>query len=122
MEEAIAKWQAAEKLNPAATDPYVEWGNVLYSQGDHTEALKKHRKALSLNPNGSFLHGNVARDLMELGKLDEASTEFQEALRLNPAAWGDLSIWGTLRARQGRMEEAIAKRSEERRVGKECRS
>src|SRR5438132_5431428 len=82
MQEAIGKWEAAMKLNPAVSDPYIEWGNALYSQGHYAEALQKHRAALALNPN---LHGNVARDLMELGKLDEAANEFQEALRLNPA-------------------------------------
>src|SRR5258707_11861946 len=66
MEEAIAKWQAAEKLNPAATDPYVEWGNVLYSQGNYSEALKKHQQALRLNPHSENLRASVAQDLKDV--------------------------------------------------------
>jgi len=50
-----------------------------------------------------------ARDLMELGRFEEAEAQFKEAMRLNPREWDVLSSWGTLLARQKRMPDAIEK-------------
>jgi tetratricopeptide (TPR) repeat protein len=67
MQEAITKWQAAANLNPVAPDPYIAWGDVLRSQGNYAEALKKHRQALRLNPHSEYLRAIVADELKQLG-------------------------------------------------------
>jgi tetratricopeptide (TPR) repeat protein len=101
LQDAIAKWNAAAVLNPVATEPYTEWGNFLYAQGDYAAAALKHREAVKRAPNDAGAHTTLARDLMELRDYPGAEKEFQEAMRVNPHSWLAQSYWGTLLARQG---------------------
>ena len=52
--------------------------------GDYEEALSLYRRAKELNPNYPTGRFNMAADLVELGRLDEARAEVQAGLALNP--------------------------------------
>ena len=52
--------------------------------GAYEEALAFFRRARELNPNYATGRFNMAADLVELGRLDEARAEVQAGLALNP--------------------------------------
>lgn len=47
------------------------------------EAIAHYREALKLAPNDAQTRNNLGNILAELGQLDEAATNYVEALRLN---------------------------------------
>jgi Flp pilus assembly protein TadD len=94
---------------PASTDAYNQWGNFLYGTGRYEEARQKHQIGLDLNAADTSIRTALAWDLLGLERFAEAESQFKEVIRLNPHAWGALSGWGTLLARQGYMPEATTK-------------
>ena len=60
--------------------------------------------------------------LHKSGRLDEAERSYRAALRMTPGHGAIAHNLGVLAAAQGKHAAAISHRSEERRVGKECRS
>ena len=60
-----------------------------------------------LKPSLPYLHNSAGMVLAELGRFDEAMTQFKEAARLDPTyPWAHLEI-GKLRLKQGRDAGAI---------------
>src|SRR5256885_4874505 len=72
--------------------------------------------AIRYKPNYASAHSNLGNALAVQHKVADAIPEYQEALRLNPKDAQAHNNLGNALVEQGRV------RSEERRVGKECRS
>jgi len=50
LDEAIASFSEATRLDPAMVEAYNEWGAALTKQGKFTEAEAQFQKALVVNP------------------------------------------------------------------------
>jgi tetratricopeptide (TPR) repeat protein len=73
------------------------------SRGERTESLEHFRAALSATPGQIALKLEIASDLRELGRLDEAAAVLQEVLRQTPQHFGALVGLGhTARKRNDR--------------------
>ena len=53
------------------------------------------------------MHRNLAKALFQAGKLDEAATEYQTAVHLNPQDWQAHCGLGEVLAQQNQLAEAI---------------
>src|SRR2546425_4203842 len=98
------------------------------------EALRNYGESLAIKrslgqkPGIALTLGNIARVQSSLGKPEEANKSYQEAVKLQREI-GDkkglgvtlIGLGGLYKARE-QYDEALKVRSEERRVGKECRS
>jgi cytochrome c-type biogenesis protein CcmH/NrfG len=65
------------------------------------------RHALSIDPESSFAHNNLANALADQGRLDEATVEIREVLRINPRDADGYYNLGNFLARQGKLGEAV---------------
>lgn len=74
---------------------------------DQQEAIKLFRKAISIDANNNFVHFNLAKALMEVGKDEEAIFHHKKAVQLAP---GHVEAWlnyGVSLANLARYEEAL---------------
>src|SRR5712691_7349503 len=87
-----------------------------------SELLIRSREHVQRYPRSARAHTNLGLAYMNAGQLSDAVAMFQRALELDPTNY----VAGTNLAKvftwQGKFSEAEEIRSEERRVGKECRS
>jgi protein O-mannosyl-transferase len=65
------------------------------------------RHALSIDPESSYAHNNLANALADQGRLDEATVEVREVLRINPRDAEGYYNLGNFLARQGKLGEAV---------------
>ena len=93
-EAAIIAWQRAVELDPQQAVPWFNLGRVFQSQGDSLAAVDALQRTRALAPDilpAAILLGDA---LAHLGRFDEATTHYRDALRLHPAcgdAWRGLS-------------------------------
>jgi tetratricopeptide (TPR) repeat protein len=104
LEEAASHWKASLDLDPKP-EIYSDYGFVLARLGKPAEAVQAYEKALALDPNCASAHFNLAVAALQKGKLDEAATHYQVALREKPNAEA-YNGYGFVLAQQGRAEEA----------------
>jgi tetratricopeptide (TPR) repeat protein/mono/diheme cytochrome c family protein len=60
------------------------WGDDLSDSGDREQAAQRYREALIFRSDDPDLHFQLAASLAQLGRLNEAKTEFETVLRLKP--------------------------------------
>ena len=63
---------------------FNEYGFLLVKQNRIHEAIEKYKKTVSLAPNKSWTHNSLGNAYLLKGKYDEAITEFNMALTINP--------------------------------------
>ena len=63
---------------------FNELGITLRRNGMFEEAVDNYNKALDIDTNDEVLYFNMARAYMEWGKMPEAMTNIQKAIKLNP--------------------------------------
>ena len=86
-EETESHELEALRVSPYDTEAYVWVAYIALAKlhlGAYEEALGLYRRAKELNPNYPTGRFNMAADLVELGRLDEARAEVQAGLALNP--------------------------------------
>ena len=118
LDEAIAEFREAIRLEPDSQLAHSNLGHGLVEQGKLDEAIAEFREALRLkplDPTGHFDHNPVATlrcdlgdALAKQGKLDDAIAEFREALRLKPDLARAHANLGSELRRQGKLDEATA--------------
>lgn len=84
LNESIAKFQEALKINPNFARAYSNLGIAQYQKGEYDEAIKHYSRALALKPDFADTHNNLGVVLSDQGKLDEAINHFSAALRIDP--------------------------------------
>src|SRR2546426_577004 len=101
----------------------------LIEKDQFSAAVERLRKAAALTPNQARVRHYLGYALWKLGQTGPATIEFERALRLDPQNTYTRYFLGRIAYSQDRVDQAIkffesvlATRSEERRVGKECRS
>jgi tetratricopeptide (TPR) repeat protein len=80
--QAEAAFRAALKNHSSSTEGWSALGDVYFKQQNWAKAEQAHRTAVRLDPNESYLHAQLANDLLKQGRRDEAGTEAKEAIRL----------------------------------------
>ena len=110
--EAMPKARAAAKkaleLDPNLAEARTSLAFVTYIfDWDWAGAEREFREAIRLNPSYSLAHHVYAALLMTLGRRDEAVTEAQRALDVDPLSLPINNILGSMLADAGRVDEAI---------------
>jgi tetratricopeptide (TPR) repeat protein len=116
LDEAIAHYSEALRINPAYAEAHNNLGNALTTQGKLDEAIAHYSEALRINPNSAQAHNNLGNALARQGKLDEAIAHYSEALRIYPADAEAHNNLGYALTTQGKLDEAIAHYSEALRI------
>ena len=107
LEEAIAEYREALRLEPNFTEAHNNLANELVAQGKPEEAIPEFERALQLEPRYPDAHNNLAVQLARQGRVAEAIQHWEEAIRLLPGyAEAEYNLALTL-ARQGRTDEAV---------------
>ena len=84
MDEAIAEFRTAIRLQPDDAVAHYNLGIALAAQGKLDEAIAEYRTAIRLKPDYAMAHNNLGLALASQGKLDEAVAEYRTAIRLKP--------------------------------------
>src|SRR5690349_4319557 len=114
--EALCR--AALRDAPGREDLLFFLALSLQMQRKTHEAIDAYAALTRFAPSNSTHWANYGTALSEIGRTDEAEQAFAEAIRLDPRNPGPHLNLGLLLMRR---QDFLA-RSEERRVGKECRS
>jgi spermidine synthase len=107
LDEALAQFNIALKINPAKSEPNYNKGYILKKQGKPDEAARYFSIALLINPDYPEAHYHLGLIMIEQNKLDLAIKHFNEVLRINPKSAKTHNHLGTALARKGRRQEAI---------------
>lgn len=108
LDEAIAAYQAALRLNPRLAPVYLNLGAALAKQGKLEDAIAAYQTAIEINPKLAAAHYNLGNALAQKGQLDAAIAAYQAALQINPNYAKVYYNLGNVLAQQGKREEAIA--------------
>lgn len=84
LDEAVAHFREAIRINPTYADAHSNLGLALASQRRLGEAVLHYREAIRLFPGHARAHANLAVALQALGRTDDAIRELEAALKLNP--------------------------------------
>ncbi|XP_044501633.1 inactive TPR repeat-containing thioredoxin TTL3-like [Mangifera indica] len=90
--------------NVADAEEVKRAGNEMYKKGNFVEALKLYDKAISISPENAAYRSNRAAALTAIGRLGEAVSECEEAVRLDPAYMRAHQRLGSLYLRLGQVE------------------
>src|ERR1700730_2766053 len=84
---AEAKQKAQEQLNlhPSSVEGFTLLGIIYSNEKDYAGALDAFQHALTLDPNSTRTHNNLANLFIAAGKVELAEKEFRKVLRLAPA-------------------------------------
>ncbi len=108
LDEAIAAYREAIRLNPDIAEAHVNLGFLLNQQGKFDESIAENRIAIRLKPDFVTAHNNLGFALAVQGKLDEAIAAYREAIRLDPNLLAAHMNLGSALNQQGKLDEAIA--------------
>ncbi len=85
--EAIASMEGFLKAHPQTAPEFESWlGILLDESGQWAAGEAHHRQAIEMAPARDSLHNNLGYNFLMQKKQAEATGEFREALRLNPAS------------------------------------
>jgi tetratricopeptide (TPR) repeat protein len=82
--KAIAAATKAVQIDPTLAEPYATLASSGRNRWDWLEAERQLKRALELNPNYATAHEWYGDCLQQMGRLDEAATEFSKAHELDP--------------------------------------
>ncbi len=82
--EVLAERPDYPKAEDHLGDVLFAWGDESAKSGDNQQAVQHYRDALMYRPNDVALHTSLGAALARLGRMGEARTELQAAIRLNP--------------------------------------
>lgn len=84
LNEAIAEFQSAIRLDANSVEGHFQLGNAYFQQGKLEEAAKEFQKAVELAPENVDARSNLGATYYELGQFDKAAAEFKKAIALQP--------------------------------------
>ena len=88
-------------------DNYYSRGNVLYPQGDLTDAETSYRQAIAREPDNAIAYYNLGVVLDELYLLQEAESNYRQAIALSPDYVKAYSNLGCVLVKLDKLFEAI---------------
>ena len=105
-DEAERCYRRAVELEPLLRKSWNNLGNLAGARGDLAEALACYGRALALEPSAPA-HFNRGRLLARLGRHDEALTDFEAGVRLDPGHAKLRAELGVALAKQHRWRDAL---------------
>jgi tetratricopeptide (TPR) repeat protein len=84
LNQAIAQYQAALKIQPDYVRAHTDLGSAFAKQGRLSDAMAEYRAALAIAPDLAIPHNNLGNTYAQLGLWDQAISEYDAALRLDP--------------------------------------
>ncbi|MCC7202847.1 MAG: tetratricopeptide repeat protein [Nitrospirae bacterium] len=88
-------WKDTVEKAPRSGLAWAGLTNAYRERGDLFLSAEAAEKGLAIDPNSYFIRVNLGRTYQLLGKTDQAITEYEMALRIDPgraAIWNDLAI------------------------------
>ena len=82
--EAEENYRAALNADPSFASALYNLATIRYRQGATLESADLYRQVLELEPNNANAHLNLGFSLRDLGKNEQAMTEFEKAIILDP--------------------------------------
>ena len=107
LDEAIAYYQEALRLNPNFGECYFNLGGALRDKGQYDEAIQCYQKAIQLNPNYAEAYDDLGLALHDKGQYDEAIQCYQKAIQLNPELDNVYYNLGNTLKENNRLREAL---------------
>jgi tetratricopeptide (TPR) repeat protein len=111
-QDAAIQLQKSIDLNPSNTELHFEFGNLLYSKGQFTQALAEYRTALSITPNNPLYLISVALASAKTGDKKGSMDYLTVALGKNSSDVRVLYLAGMTYRECNRMESATQMLSE----------
>jgi tetratricopeptide (TPR) repeat protein len=108
IEESMAEYDKALKINPEYAEARYNLGVALAKSGRLDEALSQYQKAVEIKPDYADAQNNMGVVLADRGKFDEAIPHYQETLKINPESAEADNNLGNALTRCGRSDEALA--------------
>jgi tetratricopeptide (TPR) repeat protein len=108
LDEAEAELQKIIEQKPQHVGALIELGHLARKRNDRAASLSYFRAAAAADPNNLLLKADVASDLRELGRLDEAEAELQKILNRDPDHFPALFSLGQIAIQNGNRTTAIA--------------
>ena len=108
-EDAEVAVEKALRLDDTLGDAYFARGLLLWTPGrrfPHEQAVRAYRRALSLDPKLDEAHHQLALVYLHVGLLDEAWSEIDKALEINPANALARFRYGVIDLYRGRYDPA----------------
>jgi serine/threonine-protein kinase len=106
VDEAIASFQQAIRINPKLALAHTNLGFVLYAKGQEDKAIAPFREALLLDPKNATAHYNLGYALQTNGQREEAIVQYQQAIQIDPKLAPAHGALGKVLLVQGRFQEA----------------
>jgi predicted O-linked N-acetylglucosamine transferase (SPINDLY family) len=106
-DEALTHCQEAVRLQPHSLQAYRTRGLTFAARQQHAAAEECFRHVLGHQTDSADDLCSLGHVLQQQGKLTEAATALQEAIRLQPGLALAHNCLGVVRSRQGRFEEAV---------------
>jgi tetratricopeptide (TPR) repeat protein len=93
IEQAIACYQQATRLDPENYQYHYQLGSILYQQGLIEEAILSFQQAIAVNPNHSWSHHTLGEVYALQADFITAIKYYQQAIELNPEfAWSHYNL------------------------------
>ncbi len=96
LNDALMEFRLASQLDPKMVPAFTWMGVVLKELGQLDASLDAHRKAIDLLPTAGALHANYANALVACGDLENAISEYDQAIALDPisaASYAGNRLW-----------------------------
>jgi adenylate cyclase len=109
LEKSIKTAQKALVLEPSLADPHSLMCSIYLIKGDLENALAECQLGVSLNPGSMDALSELGHALTFAGKFEEAMTNFEKAIRINPL--GKASLFrgiGVVFLLDGHLEKAVS--------------
>ena len=116
IEEAIAQYEQALRINPDYAQAHCALGMALAQAGKPQEAIREYEYALQLEPDFADAHVSLGVALEKLGRLEDAIRHYEEALRIKSDDTEAHVNLGTALLTQGNARDAMAHYEEALRI------
>ena len=108
VDEAIAHYQKAIKIDPGFAEAHNNFGMLLGHRGRFDEAITHLQRALQIKPDLAEAQDNLGLALAGRGQVDEAIACYRKALQIKPDFAEAHDNLGLALAGRGQVDEAIA--------------
>lgn len=108
LDKAIADFERAVALDPAAYRAYISLGTAFETMGQLDKALENTEKAIALNPASFMAYRNRGILNEKMLRLDSAIADFSQAINLKPTYYEAYNNRGLIYAKTGQFDKAIA--------------